>query len=82
VTLRARVAMVFGAAALAVVGAVGSVGCDDPPAVSSPDAGNVSERIEALRQKVDSESSEMRDKLDPVLSDASTPNAPDAGTAK
>lgn len=71
--------MVFGATALAVTGVVG---CDDPPAVSSPDAGNVSERIEALRQKVDSESSEMQDKLDPVLSDASTPNAPDAGTAK
>jgi hypothetical protein len=71
--------VVFGATVLALAGVVG---CDDPPAVSNPDAGNVSERIEALRQKVDSESSEMRDKLDPVLSDASTPNAPDTGTAK
>lgn len=80
-TLRTCV-VVFGTTALAVAGGVGFVGCDDPPAVSSPDAGNVSERIEALRQEVDSESSEMRDKLDPVLSDASTPNAPDTGTAK
>ena len=66
-------------AALGLLGLSG-VACDDPPAVSSPDAGRTSEKIEALRDRIDAQTVEMKDELQPILDDVSAP-PPDAGAS-
>lgn len=66
---------------LALLSVVLAPGCDDPPAVASPDAGSVSQKIEALRDNVEAESDQMRETLKPVLDDVSVPSKPDVGSS-